>query len=168
MLSINNIRLEPASTIYHHRPGIILYGKDGNRILWNTHPLPLVAIEKSKLDGKHEFLFTLEKYYSDLDHRIDLRPHVYRADGNGLYARWRGSALAWPIIDASIAAADSRIICVLHRGSSFISQDTGLVKTRLAAYKWNGFGFTGLSDSLTTKYCRKLFVEERFFLQQGN
>jgi poly-gamma-glutamate synthesis protein (capsule biosynthesis protein) len=166
-LSIKKIRLLPVSTFYHDRPGIILYGIKGNKNLWNTHPLPLVTIEKSKFDGKHEFLFTLEKYYSDIDHRVDLRPHVYRADENGLYARWRGSALAWPIIDARIASNDSRIICVLHRGNSYINPETQRVKTRFTAYKWNGFGFTGLNDSLSRKYCRKLFNEERYLLQ-GN
>jgi hypothetical protein len=72
---------------------------------------------------------------------------VSSIDNLGLNARWRGSALSWHLLDAVISPLDSRVICALHRGDSFIKLDKETIDTRVAAYKWNGFGFTGITDS---------------------
>jgi len=101
----------------------------------------------------------LEKHYSSLDREISLRPYVYSVDNNGIYARWRGSALAWPIIDALISPDNNKTLCVLHRGDSFIKIDKTNKIKRFAAYKWNGFGFTGIDDSKVCESCAKLFEE---------
>jgi len=78
-------------------------------------------------------------------------------DNKGLIARWRGSALAWPLIDAQISPADKKVLCALHRGDSFIKLDKSVKNTRIGAYKWNGFGFKGISDSIACKACEELY-----------
>jgi poly-gamma-glutamate synthesis protein (capsule biosynthesis protein) len=80
-------------------------------------------------------------------------------DNKGIYACWRGSALAWPILDAVISPDDNKTLCVLHRGDSFIKIDKTKKNKRVAAYKWNGFGFTGIDDSIACESCIKLFEE---------
>lgn len=41
----------------------------------------------------------------------------------GLVAKWRGSALARPLLDALLSSLDAKILCALHRGDSFINPD---------------------------------------------
>jgi poly-gamma-glutamate synthesis protein (capsule biosynthesis protein) len=36
------------------------------------------------------------------------------------------------------------VLCALHRGDSFLLADPATKATRIAAYRWNGFGFTGI------------------------
>ena len=68
-------------------------------------------------------IFHASRHYSSIDGEVNLRPYVYIADDKGLVAKWRGSALAWPLLDAMISPKDSKIICALHRGNSFIMPD---------------------------------------------
>jgi len=118
--------------------------------------MPITTIASGKLDGKHEYLFTLERHYSSLDGEISLRPYIYDSDDNGLFAKWRGSALAWPLLDAVLKPDNNQILCALHRGDSFINPDKTATTTRTAAYQWNGFGFKGINDTTVCGECRRL------------
>jgi hypothetical protein len=128
--------------------------KNGKR-LWQTRPIRLATIATARLDGKNEFLFTLEWHYSSIDGEIGLRPYVYSVTEQGLVARWRGSALAWPLLDAILLPDDETVLCGLHRGDSFIDLQPHSQQVRVAAYRWNGFGFSGVSDPEVTAKCRK-------------
>ena len=156
-LRIHDYNIKPLSIVDINGNKTILQAFDDNVNVWNTRPISLISIGTSKLDGENEFLFTLEKHYSSLDNEINVRPYVYSIDEKGIYARWRGSALAWPLIDAQFSPYDKEILCALHRGDSFINLDKTKNNNRIAAYKWNGFGFTGLSDSIVCEYCNTLF-----------
>ena len=86
------------------------------------------------------------------------RPYVYEITPTGPIARWRGSALAWPLRDAAMLPGnEDGILCALHRGDSFLALDPAHTGTRMAAYRWNGFGFAMLSDSLNSPACRAVF-----------
>jgi poly-gamma-glutamate synthesis protein (capsule biosynthesis protein) len=131
----------------------VLLGYKADRMIWNSHPMPLSAIGAHRLDGENEYLFTLERYYSRLDKEVGLRPYVYSVDHYGLLSRWRGSALAWPLLDAEISPLDDKTLCALHRGDSYIMPNKTQNNLRVAAYQWNGFGFKGVDDSVACQYC---------------
>ncbi|MDP4290965.1 MAG: CapA family protein [Bacteroidota bacterium] len=154
---INNYTIKPLS--FHDSIGnkVVLQAFENKRKVWETHPMTIISIATFKPDNKSDYLFMLEKHYSSLDNEINLRPYVYRVGQNGLSARWRGSALAWPILDAKISPDDNKILCVMHRGDSFIKLDKTNSTRRFVAYKWNGFGFSGISDSTICVNCEKVF-----------
>jgi hypothetical protein len=129
--------------------------KEGKK-LWQTHPMSIVSISKARLEGNKECLITLEKHYSSLDKEINLRPYVYFLDERGLTAKWRGSSLAWPLLDAVISSSNDPILCALHRGDSFIALNKTNQNTRIAAYKWNGFGFAGVEDEIVCTNCEEV------------
>jgi hypothetical protein len=101
----------------------------------------------------------LKEVFSPIDREVSIRPYVYSTDETGLVAKWRGSALAWPLIDARIYDQDDCLLCALHRGDSFINLDKKNMEIKIAAYRWNGFGFNLLSDSLTQSNCQQLFTD---------
>lgn len=136
---------------------ISLEGFSGEKSLWTSRASRLADLTVARLDGKNEFLFTLEWHYSPIDGEIGLRPYVYSVTRQELIARWRGSALAWPLLDARISPDDETILCGLHRGDSFIDLQPNSETTRIAAYRWNGFGFSGINDSEITARCEKCF-----------
>jgi poly-gamma-glutamate synthesis protein (capsule biosynthesis protein) len=94
--------------------------------------------------GSEPLLLSLERHPSSIDNEVGLRPYVYAVGGNGLIARWRGSALAWPLLDA--VATSNGVLCALHRGDSFLVSNPQTGGTRIAAYRWNGFGFSGIDS----------------------
>lgn len=150
---INNYTIKPLSVNESSDNKVVLQAYENNLIIWKSHPMPIISIATVKLDGVNDYLFMLEKHYSSLDKEINLRPYVYSVDSKGIYARWRGSALAWPILDAEISPVDDKTLCVLHRGDSFIKIDKTNKVKRFAAYKWNGFGFTGIADLKVCEGC---------------
>ncbi len=155
-LSINGYLLKPISVAEDYLPKLILEAFTNGKKIWSTHPMPINTIASGKLDGKHEFLFTLERHYSSLDGEISLRPYIYDSDNKGLFAKWRGSALAWPLLDAMLMPDNSQILCAIHRGDSFINPDKTATAIRIAAYQWNGFGFKGINDTTICWQCRRL------------
>jgi len=156
---INNYTIKPVSVQDSVGNKLVLQAFENHHLIWKSQPKPIVTISCVKLDGQNDYLLMLEKHFSNMDNEINLRPYVYSVDKQGIFARWRGSALAWPILDLVVSPDDNKTICVLHRGDSFIKIDKTNTITRLAAYKWNGFGFTGLDDLLMSESCRKLLKE---------
>ena len=158
LLGIGEFILLPISENRRMGSKIRLEGYFGDKKVWSSQSIPLVSIEKGKLDGENEYLFTLEKHYSTIDNEVDIRPYVYSADMKGIHANWRGSALAWPLIDAHISTCDGKTLCVLHRGDSYINIDKSTEKRRLMSYRWNGFGFSGAADSISCDECKNFYA----------
>lgn len=156
-LQISQYVLKPMSVNEGDEARIVLQAFQNEQIVWKTHPMSVISLNSCKLDGKNEYLFALEKHYSSLDSEMNVRPYVYSIDNQGLIARWRGSALAFPLIDAQILSSNNKILCALHRGDSFIKLDKTIKDERVVAYEWNGFGFKGMSDSIACEACDKQY-----------
>ena len=122
--------------------GIILDGYQAGRLVWQSRRQDLVSLQLVTSMAAEPLLLSLERHPSSIDDEVGLRPYVYAVGSHGLIARWRGSALAWPLIDA--VESNDGILCALHRGDSFLLADPATKTTRIAAYRWNGFGFTGI------------------------
>jgi hypothetical protein len=161
LLHLNNFILKPLSLVEENKNRIVLQAFQDGKFAWKSFPLPLVSVCSCKLDGKNEYLFALQEHYSSIDSEVNVRPYVYALDKFGLVPRWRGSALAWPLIDAQISPFDNKTLFALHRGDSFINLDKRKVTNRIAVYKWNGFGFNGVSDSTLNNLCSKQYNDYR-------
>jgi hypothetical protein len=122
--------------------GIILDGYTDEKLEWQSRRQNLVSLQLVTSMATEPLLLSLERHNSSIDDEVGLRPYVYAIGPHGLIARWRGSALAWPLIDA-VESKDG-VLCALHRGDSFLIPDPATKTTRIAAYRWNGFGFTGI------------------------
>jgi hypothetical protein len=106
------------------------------------------------------FLVTIERHPSSIDSEDGPRPYVYEVSDHGLIARWRGSALAWPLIDARLmkGADGVSLLCALHRADSFIRLNPSSKGTRTAVYRWSGFGFRAWNGEGAEGRCRKLYA----------
>ncbi len=122
--------------------GVILDGYREGKLQWQSRRQALVSLQLVTSMAAEPLLFSLERHPSSIDDEVGLRPYVYAIGPHGLIARWRGSALAWPLIDA-VESTDG-VLCALHRGDSFLMPDPATKTTRFAAYRWNGFGFSGV------------------------
>jgi hypothetical protein len=131
---------------------VVLEGtKPGSRS-WAVVAKRLLALEKGHLSvgqtGK-DFIFTLENHFSSIDQEESPRPYVYEVSPHGLIAKWRGSALAWPLLDGKLIRSSSNkidFLCALHRKDSFLELNQNTKETRTAVYQWNGFGFSGIEN----------------------
>jgi len=138
--------------------GYVIEGSRAGARTWRSRALPLLSAETGA-----GYLFTLERHPSTLDGEDGVRPYVYDVTGHGLVARWRGSALAWPLLDAAFLPGSGGVLCALHRKDSFLvlqpgASGPGAGGTRTAAYRWNGFGFSGVDDADVTARCAALFT----------
>jgi poly-gamma-glutamate synthesis protein (capsule biosynthesis protein) len=123
--------------------GVVLEGWRNGAIQWRTRRVRLVTMERGIVsESGTPLLMTLERHPSDFDGEVALRPHVYEITDRGLVARWRGTSLAWPLIDATVN--DRGEVCAIHRGDSFMRPDPRTATTRTMRYRWNGFGFSGI------------------------
>ncbi|AUB85319.1 hypothetical protein THSYN_29110 (plasmid) [Candidatus Thiodictyon syntrophicum] len=140
---------------------IALAALESGHARWQTRPLELLALDAGRLAGAQgpTLLLALERHPSSLDLADDPRPYVYAISPQGLVPRWRGSALAWPLLDTALLPDDSRVLCALHRGDSFLVPDPATPRTRVAAYRWNGFGFSGWDAAAALARCRELWIE---------
>lgn len=150
--TINNMTIIPVNVDIVNK--IILQAFKNNQLLWRSHPMSLVTLQKIRIDDNYEHLFSIESYFSSIDKEINVRPYVYAVDNKGIVALWRGSALAWPILDAQISTVNDQILCALNRGDAFISIGKINKKKTITAYKWNGFGFNVIKDSTLCKDCK--------------
>ena len=142
--------------------GLLQYVIEGPRTgvrSWRSASMPLVSVEVGILAGPEgpEFVFTLERRRSTIDGEDGLRPYVYEVGPKGLVARWRGSALAWPLLDAALLPGRDGLLCALHRRDSFVVLQPDSAGVRTAVYRWNGFGFSGVEDPSALAACRVLF-----------
>jgi hypothetical protein len=132
-----------------------------SKAAWRTRPAQVLSLESGRLKGPQgpAFLLSVEKHTSPIDSESEPRPYVYEVGPSGFIARWRGTALAWPLVDARLLPGKDGILCALHRNDSFLVLSPASTSTRIAAYRWNGFGFGGISDEATLSQCRKLFSD---------
>ena len=159
-LTLNSITLRPENTpAKDNLSGLSLEAVREGKVLWKTRHANLVSLQPMKVTGPRaaEYLFTLERHFSTMDGEEGLRPCVYEARPEGLVPRWRGTALAWPLLDAVLLPGDKGILCAQHRGDSFIVPGHGANEKRIAAYRWKGFGFAGIADPESVGCTRELF-----------
>lgn len=171
-LEINGVTIRPDSSgAPDNSSGFLLEGSRDGGTVWKTRHARIVSIERmlrppvqdrplpasndSVSEPAGEYLFTLERHYSPLDREQGLRPCVYEVRNEGLTPAWRGSALAWPLIDAAFLPGNPEVLCALHRRDSFLAPKPGSSETRVAAYRWKGFGFSGIQDPETIASCRE-------------
>lgn len=120
-----------------------------------SFPAPhLISLQSVKFgnDGQ-QLLLALQSYYSTLDRETGPRPYVYAVGPHGFIAKWRGSALAWPLVDVTTITSEGiDYLCALHRGDSFLVPNPSTPLRRTQVYEWNGFGFSGATgDTLKNK-----------------
>ena len=142
--------------------GLALEGARGGKVLFTSRAVRSLSLEAGKLagEGGDELLFALERHPSPLDGEDGVRPYVYAVGENGLVARWRGSGLAWPLVDARLLPG-GRLLCALHRGDSFLVPGPGAEKLHTEVYRWNGFGFSSIVDAASAAACKGLWGLER-------
>lgn len=105
-----------------------------------------------------KLLLTLEMHYSSLDKETAPRPYVYSIGNRGLNAKWRGSALAWPLLDITVVREDGiDYLCALHRGDSFLIPDPKTPARRVLVYRWNNFGFSAFDSKRLNAECEYSF-----------
>jgi poly-gamma-glutamate synthesis protein (capsule biosynthesis protein) len=63
------------------------------------------------------------------------------------------------LLDARLLPGSSGILCALHRQDSFLMLSPESKGTRVAAYRWNGFGFDGITDPGIVMECHALLDE---------
>ena len=150
-VSGSSVRPAPWSPV-NDDDGVTLEGwRDGVK-RWETRRVSLVSLQPElAADGRSKLLFALERHASEMDGEIAIRPHVYDVGEHGLVAKWRGTALAWPLIDAVVDGEG--MLCALHRGDSFVRPNPMDTTTRTMRYRWNGFGFSAIDGGA----CRGIF-----------
>ncbi len=124
---------------------LVLEGLREGRVVFRSRPVRTLSAEAwpPGQEGEPALLFTLERHPSPIDGEDGVRPYVYEVGPFGLVARWRGSALAWPLVDATVLPGDPPLLCALHRRDAFLTLDPRAPADRPALYRWNGFGFSG-------------------------
>ena len=137
--------------------GLLIQAERDGKVLWKKSSTRVFSIEPMKVDSPEpaEYLFTVERSFSDMDGEEALRPCVYKVSVDGLIPKWKGTALAWPLLDAALLPGEKGLLCAEHRGDSFIRLEPGTTKRAIAAYRWNGFGFSGMHDPTLIDRCRK-------------
>jgi len=139
---------------------LVIEGRSADR-RWRSPARTLLALDSGRLAADQPpLLFTLERQLSPIDEEDGPRPYVYEVTAHGLVARWRGSALAWPLLDAMLIsdAGGRAYLCALHRGDAFVMLDvTKSVSLRTQVYAWNGFGFSGVADAELAAQCARQF-----------
>ncbi|MGD0399272.1 MAG: CapA family protein [Syntrophobacteraceae bacterium] len=158
-LMVRGITLRPEGNSAQggRQPGLLLKANREGKVLWKTRHAKIVSIESMKVGGPQpaEYLFTLERHYSEMDKEEGLRPCVYEVRPEALIPKWKGTGLAWPLLDAALLPGDSGVLCAEHRGDSFIRLEPGSPERRIAAYRWKGFGFSGIHDPQLIDRCRE-------------
>ncbi len=106
------------------------------------------------------WLLTLQMQTSAIDNETAPRPYVYTLGPHGLIAKWRGSALAWPLLDIStLRYQEQDYLCALHRGDSFMNPDPLIKTTRTQVYNWNGFGFSAAAIPELVARCETRYLD---------
>lgn len=163
VLSVSGYTLRPQPSSPQDNSGEIwiegFVGPQSSDRVWRTRPVPVLSLEAGQMGGpaNPQFLLSLERHASPIDSERDPRPYVYEVGPHGFIARWRGSALAWPLLDARLLPGHDGVLCALHRRDSFLMLSPESKGTRVAAYRWNGFGFDGITDDGIVASCRALF-----------
>ncbi len=160
-IEINDIVLR-AETLSLQPNEIVLEGWIKNKRVWRSRPSEIISLSSGRISYRDDeiLLFAVEKKLSRIDGEHAPRPYVYRVSKKRLDALWRGSALAWPLVDASVICSDSCFLCALHRGDSFLLSNPNNNQFRLMTYSWNGFGFKSSMSEEFLSQCSDFFDAE--------
>lgn len=123
-------------------------------------PARVLAIDRLQT-GDGELLYLLHRQYSDFDREDAPRPAAYQITENSYFPRWKGTALARPLVDTVILnsphskspASRESLLCALHRGDSFLNVDPANKARKVLGYRWNGFGFNAVNDDDVRAIC---------------
>jgi hypothetical protein len=160
--SVGGFNLRGRSVDLDGAPQYLVEGSRAGTRGWHSIAMSLVSVQAGRLAGPRgpEYVFTLERHQSPIDTEDGLRPYIYEVGPKGLVARWRGSALAWPLLDAVLMPGRDGLLCALHREDSFMVLQPNSTGVRTAVYHWNGFGFSGVEDPAALAACREAFQAE--------
>lgn len=144
---------------------LVIEGRALGQKFWRVAGRKILSVQAGLLDPeKPPYLFTVERHFSPMDKEHSPRPYVYDVGDRGLIARWRGTALAWPLIDARLMpesdTSKTMLLCALHRADSFLLMNPANTNTRTAVYRWNGFGFSGVNDETVMTRCKAMYAEK--------
>lgn len=111
-------------------PGLLLEAERDGKILWKRPTTRVVSIQPMKVEIPRtgEYLFTLERHFSEMDEEEGLRPCVYEVRKEGFIPKWKGTALAWPVLDAALLTGSKRGIVRRTPGRFLYRTRTGLEK----------------------------------------
>ena len=161
-LQAGGTRLRPMASA--DGASLVLEGVRDGRVAFRSRPIRVLSAEvfpsgEGGKGGDSRLLLTLERHPSPIDGEDGVRPYVYEAGSRGLAARWRGSALAWPLVDATFLAGDPPLLCALHRRDAFLTLDPAAPANRSALYRWDGFGFRGAEGGEANEACTAVWRE---------
>jgi len=116
-LTINGVAIRPEPwSPASDQAGIVLSGWIDGMRQWRSRRQNVLSLQRGlAMTGADSLLFTLERHPSSLDGEDGVRPYVYAVSRQGLVARWRGSALAWPLLDA-VVSRDGTLCAAPPRG----------------------------------------------------
>ncbi len=137
---------------------IKLYDLSTNMQADQSPPMPIKKLQPIDInnDGILE-LVLIQEIYSSFDKEQAKRVFVYSFN-NKFHALWRGTALSRPLIDAVyiIGKDRKRFLLALHSGDSYLKRDKKCSQRILMAYKWNGFGFSGIKEWPCPENCTSI------------
>lgn len=118
---------------------------DDDRGRWTSPTYRMWAAFGGDLDGDGRSEVVLG-VWSDHPRHPEPEPHravwVLGWDGRRLSPRWRGSALARPVINVEVADLDGDDV------SELVALETGSGSCFVTVYRWTGFGFAGIDRRL--------------------
>jgi hypothetical protein len=164
-IAIDGYSIRPRLKQHQFMDGeLVLEGTKPGSKHWTVVAKHLLSVEKARFthaNKQQDFLVTLETHHSSIDQELGPRPYVYQVTPQGLVAKWRGSALAWPLLDTALIQRPkgdgTHYLCALHRRDSFAALNPNTTATRTAVYTWNGFGFSGIEDAELNATCAQAF-----------
>lgn len=158
-LVFDGVRVRAQATAIGSAPGTRLTLWSEGRRLTIEAPRVIRRVAMIRLAaGVPDSLFVLEDHASDLDGRVAPRPYVYAVRPSGLLAQWRGTALAYPLIDAVVLPAEGGdLLCALHADRAFLG-GAGSGARRTLAYRWTGFGFGAVRSPDEQRRCAERYA----------
>jgi poly-gamma-glutamate synthesis protein (capsule biosynthesis protein) len=146
---------------------------ESDQVRWQSPALPIAKMQPIDIDGDGFLeIMLIQNIFSSLDNRIAKRVYIYRLD-RGLKALWRGSGLSRPLLDATFAGAGTNVspdaesgdamkiapatrsgaeptapplLIALHSTDSFLLPNPASSGVIVMSYRWNGFGFRGVTE----------------------
>ena len=137
-------------------------GWAGGQKQWTAPAAKVLSFDRARFErGNPRLALMMLMQFSKIDGEIAPRPYVYEVRPTGLFPRWRGSALAWPLLDARpMDTGDGTdVLCALHRGDSFLAKNPKTKRRLSMVYRWTGFGFRGGRDQALSDRCAQTWRE---------
>lgn len=121
--------------------GFLYVAGRGEQWVSGLYPLWKAAAGDLDGDGRSELVIGA---WSRTRRHVEPEPHrtawVLGWDGRALRELWRGSALGRPVRDLDVLDLDG------DGRAELLARESGAGRCHLTAYRWTGFGFTGLAS----------------------